>query len=257
MGGRIGEELDGVLKLLPVCATKYVHVLGKGADTGGCSCMSQVRHFLPGGSMNVEAVVALECDEEDELVSVVGEARVSLIIANRFLSLPPDREQFTLVIHREDPEVIRLVFDLKQLVATHLARDVTKVTKIWVSMALICPDFASAGTACNDLLLHGLSGDVFGEEKHLSQGEAGLHSAHTRVVPPLVKPLHSLLLEARQKTESDSHGAIRLEKSCAFLLRRVSPESFSLAMNSFEFLLDQAISYFLHAPHLAHLGQDL
>ena len=89
MGGRIAKDLDGGPKLLPVMATKYVYVLAKGADTGICSCMFQVWHFLPGEIMNVEAVVALACDEEDELVSVVGETRVSLSGANGFLCTPP------------------------------------------------------------------------------------------------------------------------------------------------------------------------
>ena len=118
--------------------------------------------------MNVVAVVALACDDEDELVSVVGETRVSLSAGIWFHTLPRDRKQFLLVVHRQNSEVTRLVFDLKQLVATHLARDVFEVSKIWISMALVRPDFARVGTAPNHLLLHGLSGDVFGEEEHLS-----------------------------------------------------------------------------------------
>ena len=179
--------------------------------------------------MNVVAVVALACDDEDELVSVVGETRVSLSAGIWFHTLPRDRKQFLLVVHRQNSEVTRLVFDLKQLVATHLARDVFEVSKIWISMAIVRPEFTSVSTECNHLLLHGLSGDVFGEEEHLSQGKACLHSAHTHVVPPLVEPLHSVLLEARQKTESDSHGAIRLDNARAPLLCRVSLESFLLA----------------------------
>ena len=140
--------------------------------------------------------------------------------------------------------------------ATHLARDVIKVSKIWFSRALIRLDFASDGTVCNDLLLHALVGDVFGEEEHLSQGEACLHSTHTHVVPPLVEPLHSMLLEARQKAESDSHGAIRLENSLAFLLLRVSLESYILAFKLCDFFLDQAMILSLHVLNLLHMGQD-
>ena len=124
-------------------------------------------------------------------------------------------------------------------------------------MVLVRPDFSSVGTACNHLLLHALSGDVFGEEEHLSQGEACLHSAHTHVVPPLVKPLHSMLLEAREKTESYSHGAIRLENTRALLLRRVSPESTLLEKIGCLFILDYASTRWFHAQHLLHLGHDL
>ena len=113
--------------------------------------------------MNVVAVVALARDEEDELVSVVGETRVSLSAAIWFHTMRRDRKRFSLVVHRQNSETCRLVFYLKQLVATHLARDVFKVSKIWISVALVRPDFASGGTACNDLLLHALAGDVFGE----------------------------------------------------------------------------------------------
>ena len=206
--------------------------------------------------MNVVAVVAIVSDDEDELVSVGGETRVSFSAALWFHTLRRDRKQFSLVVHRQNSETYRLVFDLKQLVATNLARDVFKVSKIWISTALVCPDFASVGTARNHLLLHGLSGDVFGEEEHLSQGKAGLHSAHTHVVPPLVEPLHSMLLEARQKAESDSHGAIRLENSLAFLLLRVSLESYILAFKLCDFFLDQAMILSLHVLNLLHMGQD-
>ena len=156
-----------MVKLLLVFATVYVYVLGKGADTGSFSCMGQAWHFLPVGRVNVVAIVALECDEEDELVSEVGESRVCLSGAMWFHTLSPDRKQFSLVVHRESSKIICFVFDLKQLVATHLTRDVFKVSKIRISVALIRPNFASVGTACNHLLLHGLSGDVLGEEEHL------------------------------------------------------------------------------------------
>ena len=130
MGGRIAEDLDGVLKLLPVSATKYVNVLAKGADTGSCSCMGQVWNFLPGEIVNVVAVVALKCDEVDELVSVVGETRVSLSGATQFLSFPPYPKQFSLVVQTQNSVPFLLVFELKQLVTTNLARNVSKVSKI-------------------------------------------------------------------------------------------------------------------------------